>query len=72
MKITLTPTTTFTEINGVRCRVWRCETETETGAPLEAAIAMVRVPTGADNSEFERELEEKFPPRAFDARFFVA
>jgi hypothetical protein len=59
MKITLSNTTTVTEINGVETRLW--VGETEGGVQVNAFIAMIAVRKDADNSAFERELIEKHP-----------
>lgn len=76
MKATITSTTEVvrhvTPNNMVR--VW--EGVTEAGVPFTAYVAMCQVHKDADNSEFERELQEHKTPeaatvRAIDARMIL-
>lgn len=58
----------------VNARVW--EGVSETGVPFTAYIVTVQVERAADNSQFERELQEHKAPeratmRAIDARFIL-
>lgn len=62
MKATLEPTSMFTFVNGVRCRIW--QGTTERGVPIHAHIALVGVDRAEDSSELERALKEVAPPRA--------
>jgi hypothetical protein len=73
MKMTIESTTRMVEVNGVPARVW--EGKSERGVPVVCCITRIAVDKGADNSQFERELQEHKPPspaaRVFDVRFFI-
>lgn len=74
MKATIESTDKVVVVNMARARVW--EGVTEAGVPFVAYIAMVQVKNDADNSQFERELEQHKQPsaetvRAIDARFIL-
>jgi hypothetical protein len=56
MKLTIEPTSTMTNINGVPARVWKGTSDK--GVAVQCFIAFVQVHMVADNTEFERELRE--------------
>ena len=60
MKASMLSTDRMIDINGVPARVW--EGRTENGVPFTAAITRIAVHPEADNSEFEKELQEHTPP----------
>lgn len=62
MKVTLEPTSLFTHVNGVRCRIW--QGTTERGVQVHAHVALVGVDKADDASELDRALKEVKPPRA--------
>lgn len=67
MKITMESTDQVTHLDGVPVRVWNGQT----GAGTEVVVFVHRlaVPEWADNSPFERELQECLPPgRVVDLR----
>lgn len=59
MKVTLTPTTHFTEVNGTNCRIW--EGTTDKDVKLRALIAMVQIADPSAEADFARELIEIQP-----------
>ena len=59
MKVTLESTTKLVHVNGVECRIW--EGTTEGGIQVAAFITIIGADSGADQSEFQRELQEKEP-----------
>jgi hypothetical protein len=80
MKATITSTSAIVEIEAIgfpgrtQARVW--EGISENGVPFTAYIPVVQVHKDADNSQFERELQEHKQPspetrRAIDARFVL-
>jgi len=60
MKITLESTTKVVTLNGVPARLW--EGHTVAGIPVHAYITRIAADAGADQTEFERELEDCVPP----------
>lgn len=66
MKATLESTSKIVRLkvkgneDGVPARIW--EGTTESGIPFHAFIVRVAVDKGADNSQFERELQETRSP----------
>jgi len=60
MKLTLTSTTKFVEIDGVPARIW--EGHTESGIAVHCFITRAAVHKSLDTTEFERELQEHEPP----------
>lgn len=72
MKATIESTDRIITHRGVEARVW--EGVTESGVRFQALIARIAVRVDADNSQFQRELQEHKPPpesNAFDLRFFI-
>jgi hypothetical protein len=70
LKITLESTTKIVELATgrvpVHVRIW--EGHTESGIPVHAYIARVAAPQDADQSQFQRELQEcRAPSAAVDA-----
>lgn len=59
MKIAITPTNTFTEIDGQRVRVWNGKTAS--GVPCKVFVARIAVETGRE-AEFGRALTETGSP----------
>jgi len=57
MKATIESTDQLVTIDGVSCRAWNGTTEG--GASFTAFIALLKVPNGQDQSQFERELLEQ-------------
>jgi hypothetical protein len=64
VKLHLSPTDKFIEINSTRCRVW--EGRSDGGVPCHAFVALVGVHRSEDSSAFERELCEVPAPRPAD------
>jgi hypothetical protein len=62
MKITVTSTSKTVTLNGVPARIW--EGVTESGIPVHCYITRVAVPTGQDDTQFERELQAHQAPSA--------
>jgi hypothetical protein len=60
MKITITPTHTFTELNGQPARLWRGITEH--GTRCDVFVRLLRVHYAEDTQEFDAELESLPPP----------
>jgi hypothetical protein len=60
LTITMRPTDTLTEIDGVPVRLW--EGETDAGTPCKVFVHRLAVPDDADQAEFMRELSVQVPP----------
>lgn len=60
MTLTITPTEKITHLDGVPCRLW--EGTAPDGTPVKVFVHRVAVPATADNSAFERVLQEQVPP----------
>lgn len=60
MKITIVPTSDLTEYNGVKCRIWKGQTES--GIPVALAVRGVIVNEESRQVEFQRDLIETVPP----------
>ena len=79
MKATITSTSAVVDMKDPKgreytCRVW--EGVTEAGVPFTAYVGTVQVARNADNSVFERELQEHTTvrpdtQRAIDMRFVI-
>lgn len=75
MKVTAVPTDQISYIDGVPARVWHAETDE--GVAFVMFVSRCAVPEGADQSAFQRALQEMPAPhevsaaaalQAFDAR----
>lgn len=62
MKLIIEKTSKIVTLNGTPVRLW--EGETESGIPVTAFVALVRVASDEDCSQFERELLEQRAPSA--------
>jgi hypothetical protein len=60
MKITIVPTSTITDMDGVPVRLWRGQTES--GIPVMLAVHRVIVNETERQAEFEAELHATNPP----------
>ncbi len=60
MKITIVPTSTLTEYDSVKCRIWTGQTES--GIPVALAVRGVIVNEADCQAEFQRDLVETVPP----------
>lgn len=58
--MTIESTSKVVELNGVGVRIW--EGKTDSGIPIHAYVALVAVPTGERQEDFERELAERRAP----------
>jgi hypothetical protein len=61
MKITITPTRSIVDLNGVPCRIWTGKTER--GIPVTLYVTRVQVDRDLAQDEFLRELVETEPPK---------
>jgi len=61
MKITITPSAEFVELNGAPCRIWTGKTHR--GIPVTLYVTRVQVDRDLDQDEFLRELVETDPPK---------
>lgn len=62
MKITIESTTKIVQVNGVSARIW--EGYSEGGVPIHCYITRIAVKEDADQTVFQRELEEHRAPSA--------
>jgi hypothetical protein len=62
VKITIESTTKIVELNRVPARIW--EGKTESGISVIAYVTRIACPKDADQSQFQRELQEQAPPSA--------
>lgn len=77
MKVELESTDQIAELvvdgKTVPARIW--QGKTATGVPCHAYITRIACPSDADNSQFERELQEHAPPDPargpWDLRLFI-
>jgi len=60
VKITVVPTSTLTELDGVHCRIWTGQTES--GIRVALAVHRVIVSERDRQAEFERDLVTCVPP----------
>lgn len=56
MKIEVEPTGRFTDVDGVRCRIWKGRTDK--GVEVEMFVPLVQAKADVDQEEFRRELSE--------------
>jgi hypothetical protein len=61
MKITIVPTSTLSEYDGVKCRIWKGQTES--GISVALAVRGVIVNELDRQAEFERDLIATVPPK---------
>lgn len=61
MKIAIESTTQVVTLNGVPARIW--QGHTESGIPVHCFVTRIAIPTDADSSQFDRELQEHAAPR---------
>jgi len=73
MKVMAESTSKIVQVNGVPARIW--EGTTEAGVPCHLFVTRVAVVEGADQTQFEAELQECKPPSpevaAIDARLVL-
>jgi hypothetical protein len=68
MRITIDSTDKVVELNGIPARIW--EGQTDSGIPVHCFITRLAVSKDADNTQFEKELQEHRPPRELQIRAY--